>query len=120
MWLFGDGEHSNYNLGFGNTKRNTFNLAGSSYFTFCFYVYISCFQVETEAWGLIMSTETLLLLVLLLWTALLQHDHQELGVGRHQDLVARRPHPEEGEVVGGIEVPHHGPGVELERNLREV
>ena len=70
--------------------------------------------------GLIMSTEALLLLVLLLWTTLLQHDHQELGVGRHQHLVARRPHPEEGEVVGGIEVPHHGPGVELERNLREV
>ena len=57
-----------------------------------------------------MSTEARLLLVFLLWTALLQHDHQELGVRGHEDLVAGGPGPEEGHRVGGVQVPHHGPG----------
>ena len=49
-------------------------------------------------------------LVLLAQVALLQHDHQELGVRGHEDLVAGGPGPEEGHRVGGVQVPHHGHG----------
>ena len=40
---------------------------------------------------------------------LLQDQHEELVVWRHQDLVTDRHQPEEGQLVGGVKIPHHGP-----------
>ena len=40
---------------------------------------------------------------------LLEDQHEELLVRSHQHLVTGGPQSEEGKLVGGVEVPHHGP-----------
>ena len=51
-------------------------------------------------------------LVLLGEVTPLQHDHQELRVRGHEDLVTGGPGPEEGHLVGRVQVPDHGLGSE--------
>ena len=51
-------------------------------------------------------------LVLLGEVTLLQHDHQELRVRGHEDLVTGGPGPEEGHLVSRVQVPDHGLGSE--------
>ena len=53
-------------------------------------------------------------LVFFVEVTLLQHDHQELGVRGHENLVTAGPGPKEGHLVGGVQVPDHGLGRECE------